>query len=429
VIAVVDSGVEASHPDLAGAVDGGYDFVDEDTDAADLNGHGTAVAGIAAARANNGLGAAGVCWMCRILPLRVLRPEGFALKTTMARAIDYAVDHRAAVVNLSLYGEDDNAQLDASIRRARAAGVLVATAAGNEGWTTFEYPAAYPEAISVGATTEDGRLASYSNRGEWVKLAAPACNPTTQLGGGFGAGCGTSGATPVVAGVIALMRSRAPFATAGQIEEALVRTARPVPGVRFGLIDALAALQALGDPGPRVEASVHGTPAAGQTLTALSGIWVGAGLAFTYRWERCFIERCDSVGTEKTYTVQRADAGARLRVTIESFVAGSGVSPLTALVPLRPRNAKAPKISGRAVVGATLKGNRGSWTGTALGFSSRWIRCRTLVCRGAVTVGFGRSYRVRNADRGSRLRWLVIATNSAGTAAASSAPTSRVRVR
>src|SRR3954451_14148516 len=72
VIAVVDSGVDASHPDLAGAVDQGYDFVDRDTDATD--GHGTGVAGIAAARANNGIGAAGVCWSCRILPLRVLGP-------------------------------------------------------------------------------------------------------------------------------------------------------------------------------------------------------------------------------------------------------------------------------------------------------------------------------------------------------------------
>ena len=77
-IAIVDSGVQAAHPDLAGAVDPGYDFVDRDADADDLVGHGTAVAGIAAARANNGLGAAGACWSCRILPLRVLGLEGFA---------------------------------------------------------------------------------------------------------------------------------------------------------------------------------------------------------------------------------------------------------------------------------------------------------------------------------------------------------------
>src|SRR6476660_7444750 len=79
VIAIMDSGVDATHPDLTGAVDPGWNFVDENADTTDLVGHGTAVAGIAAAR-SNGLGAVGACWSCRIMPLRVLRPEGFALK-------------------------------------------------------------------------------------------------------------------------------------------------------------------------------------------------------------------------------------------------------------------------------------------------------------------------------------------------------------
>ena len=105
VIAIVDSGVDASHPDLAGAVDAGYDFVDEDQEASDENGHGTAVAGIAAGRADNGLGAAGVCWRCRIMPLRVIGPDGFARWIRIANAIDYAVEHGAAVVNTSIYGE------------------------------------------------------------------------------------------------------------------------------------------------------------------------------------------------------------------------------------------------------------------------------------------------------------------------------------
>ena len=116
VIAVMDSGVDATHPDLAGAVDPGWNFVDENADTTDLVGHGTAVAGIAAAR-SNGLGAVGACWSCRIMPLRVLRPEGFALKATMARALDYAVEHGAAVVNMSLYGESLNGVLHDAIHR------------------------------------------------------------------------------------------------------------------------------------------------------------------------------------------------------------------------------------------------------------------------------------------------------------------------
>lgn len=166
VIAVIDSGVDASHPDLAGAVDAGHDFVDDDNDASDDNGHGTAVAGIAAGRADNGLGAAGVCWRCRIMPLRVIGPDGFARWARIANAIDYAVEHGAAVVNASIYGEGIDPPLHYAIRRARAVGVLVVAAAGNEGRTLPEYPAAFPEVVSVGATTEQNELASYSSRGD-----------------------------------------------------------------------------------------------------------------------------------------------------------------------------------------------------------------------------------------------------------------------
>ena len=152
------------------------------------NGHGTATAGIAAGRADNGLGAAGVCWRCRIMPLRVIGPDGFARWIRIANAIDYAVEHGAAVVNASIYGESIDPVVQYAIRRARAAGVLVVAAAGNEGRTLPEYPAAFPETVSVAATTEQNQLASYSSRGDWVKLAAPACMPTSQIGGGFGPG-------------------------------------------------------------------------------------------------------------------------------------------------------------------------------------------------------------------------------------------------
>ena len=316
VIGVMDSGVDASHPDLAGVVVEGHNFLDESSDTSDPLGHGTAVAGILAARANNALGSAGVCWSCRLLPLRVLRPEGFARKLTMARALDWAVDHGVAVVNISLYGEDRNGVLHDAIHRARAAGVLVVTAAGNEGWGILEFPAAYPDAISVGALADDGRLAAYSNRGPWVKLAAPACLTTTQVGGGFGAGCGTSGATPVVAGIVALMRSQAPYASADQIEAALERTAVRVAGVRFGRVDAFAALQALGSPPPRLQPTVDGHAYVGQTLTALSGLWAGAGVDVTYRWERCRRSRCATVATSRSYRLRAADRGRRLRVVL-----------------------------------------------------------------------------------------------------------------
>ena len=427
VIAVVDSGVEATHPDLAGAVDQGYDFVDRDTDAADGDGHGTGIAGIAAARANNGIGAAGVCWSCRILPLRVLGPDGFALETTMADAIDYAVDHGAAVVNVSLYGGNASPRLEDAIDRARGAGVLVVAAAGNEGSTVREFPAAFPAAIGVGATAAGGGLAWYSNRGDWVKFAVPTCLPTTQIGGRFGDGCGTSGATPLVAGVIALLRAHAPFATASQIETALARTARRVTGVRFGLVDAYAALQTLGRPAPHFEPSVEGAVTVGGTLTAYSGVWSGARLEPAYAWQLCRGASCDTVGTGRTYRVRASDRGAALRVTASAPGVATAVSARTELVPQRARNERRPSISGRLLVGEILRAGRGTWSGTTLAFSATWIRCRATTCRGGVEVGHGWRYRVRDADRGSRLQVVVTATNALASVTAAGRPTARVR--
>ena len=325
VIAVMDSGVDAAHPDLAGALVEGHNFVDESSDTSDPFGHGTAVAGILAARANNGLGAVGVCWHCSLLPLRVLRPEGYALKTAMARAVDYAVERGAAVINISLYGETRNGFLHDAIRRARDAGVLVVSAAGNEGWRLEEYPAAFPDVISVGATAADGRLAEFSNRGNWVKLAAPACWPTTELGGGFASGCGTSGSTPIVAGIVALLRAHAPFASAQQIEEALERTATPVAGIRFGRVDAFAAMQALGQPSLRVRPVIEGFAGVGRTLRAYTGVWSGSGATFEYRWIR---GSAKAVGSGASYTLRRADRGRRLRCVVTARF-GASVSTVT----------------------------------------------------------------------------------------------------
>jgi len=426
VVAIVDSGVEAAHPDLAGAVGPGHDFLDQDADAADVNGHGTAVAGIAAARANNGLGAAGACWECRLMPLRVLRPDGFAQLSTIAGAIDYAVANGAAVVNVSLYGESRNGAVEAAVRRAHRSGVPVVAAAGNEGGTTPEYPAAHPETISVGATDESGRLADYSSRGEWVKLGAPGCTPTTLLGGGYGAGCGTSGAAPLVSGVIGLLRARAPFATALQIEDALAGSARRMAGVRFGALDAFAALQRLGTPGPTLEPTIEGAALPGRTLTAYSGSWAGAGLEVSYRWERCRGESCTAAADARTYVVQPGDGGSRLRVTLTAPGA-EPASAATGAVPTRPAVRAAPSIAGAPRVGATLRARVGAWSGPPSAFEIRWRRCLDAACRSTTTVGRAGTYRVRPADRGRRLLLEVTAANELGRATAASRPTARVR--
>jgi hypothetical protein len=223
------------------------------------------------------------------------------------------------------------------------------------------------------------------------------------------------------------MRARAPLATVSQIEAALEKTARPVEGVRFGLVDALGALQTLGQPSARLEPSIVGHPAGGRTLEAFSGIWSGAGVDVAYHWERCRDDVCEPVGSEPAYLVTLPDQGARLRVMASAAGVASATSDLADVVPVRPRNSSSPFISGRPVVRATLTGNRGAWSGTSLTFSAHWVRCRDVSCRHTVWVGAGSRYRLRSADRGHALRFVVSATNEVGTATATSRSSRPVR--
>jgi subtilisin family serine protease len=129
---------------------------------------------------------------------------------------------------------------------ANAKGAIVVAAAGNAGATTPFFPAADPHTISVAATTVADRRYSWSNFGSWVRLAAPGCNVAPILGGGYGSFCGTSSATPVVAGLVALELSAQPAATAREAEEALLRAAVPLPAfVQYGRIDAGRTLELL----------------------------------------------------------------------------------------------------------------------------------------------------------------------------------------
>jgi len=425
-IAILDSGVDPSHPDLVGAVRAGHDFVDDDSDAGDSarNGHGTAVAGAAAARANNGLGGVGTCFACSVMPLRVIGPDGIALNVNTAAAIDYAVDHGAAVVNASIYGERSPQVLRDAIARARAAGVLVVAAAGNEGNTTPEFPAAFPETTSVASATPAGERAPFTSYGDWVKFAAPECAPITALGGGSAVACATSVSTPLVAGVVGLLRAHARFATADDLERALASTAHPVAGTRYRLVDAAAALARLGQPAPTLHPVVLRDPLVGEKLEGFSGLWSGAGVAVRYRWERCR-DGCAAIPgpTDAQYTPTADDAGFTIRLALATPGLAEVLSPETEAVEARPALAARPSTTGRPRVGARLVARVGSWDGTNLRYAVTWHRCR----QGCSPAGTGASYRVRLRDRGWRLRIEVTAANDLGAATALSRQTARVR--
>ncbi|MDQ2909569.1 MAG: S8 family peptidase [Actinomycetota bacterium] len=245
VVAVLDTGVDLSQPDLQGAFVPGYDFVNHDSDPSDDHGHGTGTAGIVAARAGNGLGGAGFCPRCSIMPVKVVGADGMATDSNVAPGITWAADHGARVINLSLGGTYSATIADA-INYAIGKGVLVVAAAGNNGNSNAFYPAANPGVLSVAATQPDDQLYSWSNYGSWVSVAAPGCDLTTARGGQYAEVCGTSASTPVVSGLAALAMSYSPSSSAEEIKLAITSSAHAVGGVSYGRVDVADTLAALG---------------------------------------------------------------------------------------------------------------------------------------------------------------------------------------
>lgn len=254
VIAVIDTGVSPS-PELTGRLVPGVNLVPrgspapwgDNNDTSDGNGHGTAVAIIAAGAGNDSYGVAGGCWQCRVMPVRVLDDAGSGSLSTVAEGVYWAIDHGADVINLSLGGTSNASYLDDAIAAAAAADVVVVAAAGNDGTTDLHYPAAVPDVIAVAGTagysppTVDYR----STRGAgWVDVAAPFCNHDDDSSSLF---CGTSSASPVVAGLVGLMRSDRPDLTATAIRQALESSAIeafPAGSVAAGAVRADAAVAA-----------------------------------------------------------------------------------------------------------------------------------------------------------------------------------------
>jgi subtilisin family serine protease len=255
-VAVVDTGVTV-RDDLTGAVDAGYNFVSNNTLTSDDVGHGTAVASLIAARGNNNLGMAGVCWSCRILPVKVLDRNGEGLDSTIASGIIWAAGHGAKIINLSLGGPGSSQVLQDAVFMATTAGVLVVAAAGNDGSGVRSYPAAYPDVLSVGATQRcpnfdndptclDGTTtrASWSNHNngtdQWVDVAAPGVVTAMNTNGTYNtAAAGTSFATPIVSGIGALIASAKPTFTGWSIQNAIVHSGQNIGSwVTYGKVNA-----------------------------------------------------------------------------------------------------------------------------------------------------------------------------------------------
>ncbi len=249
VIAILDSGIDPYHPDLAGKLVPGYNSYDHTTNTLDSYGHGTEVAGVAAAASNNADGVASVAWQSSLMPVRVTNNSGAATSASIAGGITWAADHGASVMNLSFNGVAANATIRAAAEYAYNRGTLVVAASGNCGCvdTTPETPFL----LSVSATDETDSVAYFSSMGPYVDISAPGTNIlTTALGGAYFADSGTSLASPVVAGVAALVYAVNPLLTAAQVTEILEATATDGgtagydQGFGYGRVNAFAAVSA-----------------------------------------------------------------------------------------------------------------------------------------------------------------------------------------
>jgi len=254
-VAVIDTGVDAAHQDLGSVVLPGVDFIDPGRDGRyDPDGHGTHVAGIIGARVDNGLGIAGAAPDVHILPVRVLDANGDGVSSNVVAGIIWAADHGARVISMSL-GGGVSGGMQIAMQYAIQKGAVVLAAAGNNGTSgnAAVYPAAYPEAIAVGAFQENLTRAPFSNIGGYVDVSAPGnliLSTWSSSSSSYAVASGTSMATPYAAAEAALIISENPALSVSAVTSILENTARdagPVgvdPYYGHGLIDPAAAVLA-----------------------------------------------------------------------------------------------------------------------------------------------------------------------------------------
>jgi hypothetical protein len=465
VIAILDTGLRTSGlSDFNGQVVPGWNLLSNSSDTSSNAGaHGTAVAGVAGLALGNGVGNAGFCPGCKIMPVQVGTDTG-AYLSDIANGLTWAADHGARIANMSWGSTATSSTLQNAINYAHSKGLVITAAAGNSNCNCPTYPAAYAGVIGVGGTDSVGNKQGDSNFGSWVTLAAPEGSMTawTAINGapGYAPVGGTSVAAPVVAGIAGLLFSYNPGLRNAQVEQALEQSAAPVPfSLEYGRVDALAALQYLGasDPQP-ASAPVQKTPAQiyyelngassitpliaapqpGQVLVRGVGGWSGsAGLSVTgLQWQRCDVSglNCVAATSASTYTVQSTDVGLAIKLvfSVKNALGSVPASALTQPVggntppppPPAPANTALPTITGTAQDGQTLTTSAGTWAGSPTAYAYQWSRCDSSGGACATISGAASAtYSVQTPDVGYTLRVAVTASNATASASATSVAT------
>jgi thermitase len=281
-IAILDTGVAASHPDLAANLVPGWNVYGNNADTSDPHGHGTAVAGAAAAVFNNGMGVASVAGAARIMPVRIADANAYAYWSTVAQGLTWAADNGARVANISYVGVAGSSAVQSAAQYMKSKGGLVIVCAGNNGIDEGITPSA--TMIPVSATNSADAKTSWSSFGAFVAVSAPGQDIwTTTRAGGYQAWWGTSMASPVVAGVVASMMAAKPTLSAAQVESLLFSTAVDLgaagrdPLYGHGRVNAYAAVAAAASAAAAdTQAPTVGITAPGASSTVSGNVTISA---------------------------------------------------------------------------------------------------------------------------------------------------------
>ncbi|CUU46737.1 S8 family peptidase [Clostridium beijerinckii] len=252
-VAVLDTGVDYTHPDLKNRVlkSKGYNFVDNNSDTMDDNGHGTHVSGIIAANANDNIGIAGIDGTLdvKIIPIKVLNSNGEGEVNDIVRGIKYAADNGADIINLSFGANEKSKSIAEAISYAKSKGAFVVAAAGNDNEDSDNISPAGDGAFTVAAMSYNYKKASFSDYGNCIKVSAPGVEILSTVPGGYEAWDGTSMAAPVATGIAAMVKAEDPNLSPSQIEDILDSTAKDIMSKGkdkqsgYGLIDAYNAIK------------------------------------------------------------------------------------------------------------------------------------------------------------------------------------------
>jgi len=388
-IAILDSGVDGSHPDLAARMVDGWNFYDGNADTSDANGHGTAVAGAAAATSDNAAGVAAVAGKANLMPVRIADANAYAYWSTVAQGLTWAADHGARVANISYNGVAGSSTVANAANYLRGKGGLVVVAAGNDGKDPGF--AATTAMIPVSATNSADQRTSWSNYGAFVALAAPGEGIwTTNRGGGYSAWSGTSFASPITAGVVALMMAKRPDLPNTTIESLLYASAKDLGTTGrdttygWGRVDAAAAVAAAAAAAPAADttaptvsigspagsASVSGTVTVDVTASdnvgvarvelSVGGSTVGIDSAapFAFAWDTTGVAN----GSQSLVATAYDAAGNRASSTVTVNVANTVSSPAadTSAPKVALVNPVAGSVSGTVTVSASASDDSGA---------------------------------------------------------------------